>query len=128
MQNLFKKIYKLISNKNRLKIGILKLIAIALFGFCFSLGINFLSPILAQSSPSSLIQQGVKLLQQGRAEAALEVWQQAEVIYRKNKDRIGEIRSQVNQAQALTSMGFYRRSCDTVLQAFGNDLQCERLT
>ncbi|WP_240038753.1 MULTISPECIES: CHAT domain-containing protein [Okeania] len=128
MQNLFKKIYKLISNKNRLKIGILKLIAIALFGFCFSLGINFLSPILAQSSPSSLIQQGVQLLQQGRAEAALEVWQQAEVIYRKNKDRIGEIRSQVNQAQALTSMGFYRRSCDTVLQAFGNDLQCERLT
>ncbi|NES79646.1 MAG: CHAT domain-containing protein [Okeania sp. SIO1H4] len=108
--------------------GILKLIAIALFGFCFSLGINFLSPILAQSSPSSLIQQGVQLLQQGRAEAALEVWQQAEVIYRKNKDRIGEIRSQVNQAQALTSMGFYRRSCDTVLQAFGNDLQCERLT
>ncbi|NEP80021.1 MAG: CHAT domain-containing protein [Okeania sp. SIO3B3] len=107
---------------------ILKWIAIALFGFCLSLGINFLSPILAQSSPSSLIQQGVQLLQQGRAEAALEVWQQAEVIYRKNNDRIGEIRSQVNQAQALTSLGFYRRSCDTVLQAFNNDLQCERLT
>ncbi|NER02801.1 MAG: hypothetical protein F6K17_09295, partial [Okeania sp. SIO3C4] len=128
MQNLFKKIYQFISNKNRLKIEILKWIAIALFGFCFSLGINFLSPILAQSSPSSLIQQGVQLLQQGRAEAALEVWQQAEVIYRKNNDRIGEIRSQVNQAQALTSLGFYRRSCDTVLQAFNNDLQCERLT
>lgn len=127
MQNLFKKIYQLISNKNRLNIGIFQWIAIALFGFCFSLGINFLSPILAQSSPSSLIQQGVQLLQQGRAEAALEVWQQAEVIYRKNHDRIGTIRSQVNQAQALTSLGFYRRSCDTVLQAFGNDLQCESL-
>ncbi|NEP38225.1 MAG: CHAT domain-containing protein [Okeania sp. SIO2G4] len=108
--------------------GILQWIAIALFGFCISLGINFLSPILAQSSPSSLIQQGVQLLEQGRAEAALEVWQQAEVIYRKNNDHIGEIRSQVNQAQALTSLGFYRRSCDTVLQAFGNDLHCERLT
>ncbi|WP_293153214.1 CHAT domain-containing protein [Okeania sp. SIO2C9] len=128
MQNLFKKIYQFIRNKNRLNIGILQWIAIALFGFCFSLGINFLSPILAQSSPSSLIQQGVQLLKQGRAEAALEVWQQAEVIYRKNNDRIGAIRSQVNQAQALTSLGFYRRSCDTVLQAFSNDLQCESLT
>ncbi|MEB3883519.1 CHAT domain-containing protein [Lyngbya sp. CCY1209] len=102
--------------------------AIALLAFCLSLGLHFMSPVLATSSPANLVQQGNQLLRQGKAEAALEVWQKAEEIYRKNNDIIGAIGSQVNQAQALTDLGFYRRSCDTVLEAFGNNLQCDRLT
>ena len=107
---------------------IIKLLTIALLSFCFTLGINILSPVLAESSASNLVQQGIQLLEQGKAEAALEIWEQAEVIYRKNKNKIGIIGTQINQAQALTSLGFYRRSCNTTLQAFGNDLECDSLT
>ncbi|MGD1806321.1 CHAT domain-containing protein [Dapis sp. BLCC M126] len=107
---------------------IIKFLAIALLSFYFTLGINILSPVLAQSSASNLVQQGIQLLEQGKAEAALEIWQEAEVIYRQNKNQIGIIGTKINQAQALTSLGFYRRSCNTALQAFGNDLECDRLT
>ncbi len=107
---------------------IIKLLTIALLSFCFTLGINILSPVLAQSSASNLVQQGIQLLQQGKAESALEIWQEAEKIYRKNKNKIGIIGTQINRAQALTSLGFYRRSCNTALQAFGNNLECDRLT
>ncbi len=107
---------------------IIKLLTIAVLSFCFTLGINILYPILAESSAANLVQQGIQLLQQGKAEAALEIWQQAEVIYRQNKNKIGIIGTQINQAQALTSLGFYRSSCNTALQAFGNNLECDRLT
>lgn len=108
--------------------GIIKWVAIALLAFCVSLGLHLMSPVLATSSPANLVQQGNQLLRQGKAEAALEIWEKAEEIYRKNNDAIGAIGSQVNQAQALTDLGFYRRSCDTVLEAFGSDLECDRLT
>ncbi|MEM1169206.1 MAG: CHAT domain-containing protein [Cyanobacteria bacterium P01_H01_bin.35] len=107
---------------------IIKLLTIALLSFSFTLGINILYPVLAKSSASNLVQQGIQLLQQGKAEAALEIWQEAEEIYRKNKNQIGIIGTQLNQAQALTSLGFYRRSCNTALQAFANDLECDSLT
>ena len=107
---------------------IIKLLTIALLSFCFTLGINILSPVLAQSSAANLVQQGIQLLQQGKAEAALEIWQQAEELYRQNNNKIGIIGTQINQAQALTNLGFYRRSCNTTLQAFGNNLECDRLT
>ena len=92
------------------------------------MGINILPPTLAQSSAANLVQQGTQLLQQGKAEAALEIWQEAEELYRQNQNQTGIIGTKINQAQALTSLGFYRRSCDTVLQAFGSDLECPRLT
>ncbi|MCL2929459.1 MAG: hypothetical protein MGG37_16215 [Trichodesmium sp. MAG_R01] len=38
------------------------------------------------------------------------------------------ISTKINQAQTLTSLGFYGCSCNTVLQAFGSDLECDRLT
>ncbi len=128
MKNILKKNYQLIRNSNRLNMKGIKLLAIALFSFCLSLGINVLSPVIAESSPANLVQQGIQLLQQGRAEAALEIWEEAEIIYRQNNNKIGVIGTQINQAQALTSLGFYRRSCNTALQAFGNDLECDRFT
>lgn len=46
----------------------------------------------------------------GKAETALEIWQQAQKYYDRAGDKIGSLGSQINQAQALQSLGFYRRS------------------
>ena len=107
---------------------IIKLLAITLLSFCITVGINILPPTLAESSATNLVQEGTQLLQQGKAEAALEIWQKAEELYRQNQNQTGIIGTKINQAQALTSLGFYGRSCNTVLQAFGNDLECAHLT
>ena len=45
-----------------------------------------------------------------KANAALESWKQAQKYYEQAKDNVGSLGSQINQAQALQSMGFYRRS------------------
>ncbi|MDZ8223761.1 CHAT domain-containing protein [Nostoc sp. ChiVER01] len=45
-----------------------------------------------------------------KTEAALETWQQAQKYYEQAGDKMGSIGSQINQAQALQSLGFYRRS------------------
>lgn len=49
-------------------------------------------------------------IKMGQASAALEAWQQAEQVYRNLGDKSGIIGTQINQAQALQTMGFYRRS------------------
>ena len=54
--------------------------------------------------------QGSLNIKMGQANEALEAWQEAESIYKRLNDKIGIIGSQINQAQALQVMGFYRRS------------------
>ncbi|BAY83546.1 TPR repeat protein [Calothrix parasitica NIES-267] len=49
-------------------------------------------------------------LHAGKANSALESWKQAQKYYSLAKDDVGSLGSQINQAQALQSMGFYRRS------------------
>jgi CHAT domain-containing protein len=49
-------------------------------------------------------------LHNGKAETALESWQQAQKYYELAGDPMGSLGSQINQAQALQSLGFYRRS------------------
>ncbi|MGP1384536.1 MAG: CHAT domain-containing protein [Thainema sp.] len=49
-------------------------------------------------------------LNTGQAELALETWQQAQTYYEQAGDTSGSLGSQINQAQALQSLGFYRRS------------------
>lgn len=61
---------------------------------------------------------GTLYFKRGNPEAALETWQQAEVFYRNSNDTEGIITAQINQAQALQSMGLYRRA----------RIQLERLT
>lgn len=46
----------------------------------------------------------------GKAETALASWRQAQKYYEQAGDTIGSLGSQINQAQALQSLGFYRRS------------------
>jgi CHAT domain-containing protein/tetratricopeptide (TPR) repeat protein len=50
------------------------------------------------------------LLHQGKAETALDRWQQAQKYYQQANDMQGRLGSQINQAQALQQLGFYRRS------------------
>ncbi|MEH1842574.1 MAG: tetratricopeptide repeat protein [Nostoc sp.] len=54
--------------------------------------------------------QGSLQFNTGQPEIALETWQQAEKIYRSLKDVIGIVLTQINQAQALQTLGEYRRS------------------
>ncbi|AFZ55787.1 CHAT domain-containing protein [Anabaena cylindrica FACHB-243] len=49
-------------------------------------------------------------LRTGKAETAIENWQQAQKYYEQAGDTTGSLGSQINQAQALQSLGFYRRS------------------
>lgn len=49
-------------------------------------------------------------LNTGQAELALDTWQQAQTYYDQAGDTSGSLGSQINQAQALQSLGFYRRS------------------
>ncbi|MEM7717310.1 MAG: tetratricopeptide repeat protein, partial [Cyanobacteria bacterium P01_A01_bin.68] len=49
-------------------------------------------------------------LNTGKIQTALETWKQTESIYKSLKDTQGIILTQINQAQALQNLGFYRRS------------------
>jgi CHAT domain-containing protein len=50
------------------------------------------------------------LLHTGHPETALETWEQAQNYYEQADDSSGALGSQINQAQALQSLGFYRRA------------------
>ena len=50
----------------------------------------------------------------GRAETALETWKQAAFYYEEIEDITGTTRSQINQTQALRSLGLYREALDTL--------------
>ncbi|MEH2084017.1 MAG: CHAT domain-containing protein [Nostoc sp.] len=54
--------------------------------------------------------QGSLQFNTGQPELALETWQQAEKIYRSLKDITGIVLTQINQAQALQTLGEYRRA------------------
>ncbi|WP_315790741.1 CHAT domain-containing protein [Fischerella sp. JS2] len=60
--------------------------------------------------------QGRLQLAMGESENALQTWQRSADIYSKANDQNSVVRSQINQAQALISNGFYRRAEATLLQ------------
>lgn len=66
--------------------------------------------VLAQS----LDIQGRLQLLTGQPEQALTTWQQATTRYKQAGDRAGEIRSRINQAQALQASGLYRRALEVL--------------
>lgn len=63
-------------------------------------------PILAEAQTI----QGSLQLDQGEASAALSNWEQAEKTFQQAGNQTGVIRSQINQSQALLTLGFYKRS------------------
>ncbi|MEQ8381272.1 MAG: CHAT domain-containing protein [Coleofasciculus sp. A1-SPW-01] len=54
--------------------------------------------------------QGRLQLATGNAEAALATWEKAETLYQQAGDPVGAIGSQINQTEAMQSLGFYRRT------------------
>ncbi len=58
----------------------------------------------------SLDIQGRLQLLMGKAEAALATWRQTEKIYKQIDNKSGVVRSQINQAQAWRTQGFYPRA------------------
>ncbi|MCC5634366.1 CHAT domain-containing protein [Nostoc sp. CHAB 5844] len=72
----------------------------------------------------SLEIQGRLQLVMGKAEAALASWQQAGEIYQQAKNYSGVARSQINQAQAWRTQGFYRRAIQ-MLEAVNQQLQSQ---
>ncbi|NMF64331.1 CHAT domain-containing protein [Brasilonema octagenarum] len=53
-------------------------------------------------------------LAQGKPDQALKSWEEATVIYKQIGDEAGTTGSQINQAQALQALGFYRRANNTL--------------
>lgn len=68
--------------------------------------------------------QGRLQLTMGKPEAALSTWERAAEIYRQTKNSNGELRSQINQAQAWRTQGFYRRAVKILLEV-GQKLQSQ---
>jgi len=77
-------------------------------------------PVLAQAWNT----QGSLQLAAGNPEAALSSWQQAEALYEEIDDFEGRIGSQLNQAQALQSLGLHRRT-RTQLEGINQELQSQ---
>ena len=72
--------------------------------------------------------QGQLQLALGRGEAALETWLEAQTLYDRLEYTSGSLGTQINQAQALESLGLYRRSCEIVLRGFGiEELTCAEI-
>ncbi|MBT9311653.1 CHAT domain-containing protein [Leptothoe kymatousa] len=46
----------------------------------------------------------------GQPEAALNTWQEATAVYQQIDDQVGALGSRLNQAQAMQTLGFYRRA------------------
>lgn len=68
--------------------------------------------------------QGSLHFEQGQSEAALATWQHSEAVYTQLNDTSGILRSQMNQAQALQVLGFYRRAL-TLLTELNHNLQSQ---
>ncbi|MCF2149775.1 CHAT domain-containing protein [Desmonostoc muscorum LEGE 12446] len=70
----------------------------------------------------ALNSQGIRQLETGQAETALETWKQAEAAYTAAGDETGKLGSQLNQVQALQMLGYYRRA-KSLLQQINAQLQ-----
>lgn len=60
--------------------------------------------------------QGKLSLATGQAQAALDTWEEAQTFYDRAGDEMGSVGSRINQAQALQTLGFYRRSRDLLTE------------
>ncbi|MEW6495608.1 MAG: CHAT domain-containing protein [Cyanobacteriota bacterium] len=58
----------------------------------------------------------------GQAETALDTWKQAEIAYAQARDETGVLGCQINQAQALQTLGLYRRA-QSLLEQVNETLQ-----
>lgn len=80
-----------------------------------SLSLSAAQPSTAEQqrvTAQALIARGSLQTALGRPQQALESWQQAATAYGQSDDVIGLNRAQINQAQSLRAMGFYRQAVE----------------
>jgi CHAT domain-containing protein len=68
---------------------------------------------------STLDIEGQLQLSTGQFDRALQTWQGSAELYRKMGNREAAIANQINQAQAMQSLGLYPRACQTLLDSLG---------
>lgn len=100
---------------------IISFLLISTLGLILGLGFHQFRGLTEGVPAPVLIQQGTQLLETGNSESALETWQRAEQYYRAQNDLVGILGSQLNQAKALEELGFYPRSCQTILKSLGQE-------
>ena len=72
--------------------------------------------------------QGQLYFNSSKVQQALSAWEIATEFYQTSGDLVGEKGANINRAQALESLGFLRRACQTSLQNLDSDLaNCEDL-
>jgi CHAT domain-containing protein len=106
----------------------LRRLGYCLLGLILAIITIFASSITVRAAPpSTLVQQGKIAYDRGDFPTALNSWERAEAIYRQERDLVGMTGSRVNQAQALTAMGLYRRACKTLTTTVrvGGENVCE---
>jgi CHAT domain-containing protein len=69
-----------------------------------------------QVMAQALMAQGSLKMALGQPRQALEIWQQAADTYQQSQDEMGHSRAQINQAQALRELGFYRQALEKLEQ------------
>ncbi len=110
-------------------------IATILFSICNILPTIVISPAISTpnttatnasflSTAQLLNQQGADYLATGKPKLALDIWRRANQIYTILQDKEGIIGTEINQAQAFQSLGFYRQSL-ALLQTVQIKLQKE---
>jgi len=75
--------------------------------------------LAAENYGACLTQEGYNYLNRGDAQAALEIWQEAEAAYPENSD--GFIGSKINQGMALQGLGQSRQACQVLVKALYGD-------
>ncbi|NET48255.1 MAG: hypothetical protein F6K09_05925, partial [Merismopedia sp. SIO2A8] len=63
----------------------------------------------------------------GQPNVALETWDAATTLYQEAGDHEGLLGSQINQVQAMETLGYYRQACDRILEVLGITRDCSTL-
>ena len=74
------------------------------------------APLLLATLAQTYTNQGNIELAKGNGQSALSSWQEAEKFYQQANQTQGILQSQLNQAQALHTLGFYHLACQTIAQ------------
>ena len=86
--------------------------------------ISFGSPVRSQPNALELALQAQQLYDAGQTTQAALAWQQAAIAFEKQGDRQQEVKSLINQSQALQDLGLYPKACNVLLQAFEPESVC----
>ena len=86
--------------------------------------ISFGSPVRSQPHALELALQAQQLYDAGETTQAALTWQQAAIAFQEQGDRLQEVKSLINQSQALQDLGLYPKACNVLLQAFEGESVC----